>query len=261
LLRLAIAALVCGMVGLGGRAAVAGAPTQRWTHAERVRVDRRIDWATLAPALLAQAPGLKPAVLRLALRAVRHVRAEGLAPRPTLAVIDYGLPSTRRRMWVFDLVRRRLLLHLRVAHGRGSGELTPTRFSNREHSLQTSLGLYLATATYEGRHGYSLALRGLDPGFNDQAARRRIVVHGAWYVSEDFIEAHGELGRSWGCPAVDDDVSRLLIDDLKHGGLLFAYAPDPRWLEGSRLLNGRPRACVRSARALSRASRPGPAGR
>ncbi|MEC8422470.1 MAG: murein L,D-transpeptidase catalytic domain family protein, partial [Myxococcota bacterium] len=102
---------------------------------------------------------------------------------------------------------------------------------------------YVGAETYVGRHGMSLRLDGLEPGFNGHARARDIVVHGAGYVSRAHIEQHGRLGRSWGCPAVRPAVSGAVIQELAGGGLLLAWAPDAAWQEGSALL-----ACGRSAR-------------
>ena len=85
--------------------------------------------------------------------------------------------------------------------------------------------------------GPSLKLEGLGPGFNDRAAARAIVIHGAWYVSEAFARRHGRLGRSWGCPALDREVHRKVIDALRRGAAVFVYYPDPRWLRRSKYLN------------------------
>lgn len=193
--------------------------------------------AGLAAELLRQAPTLDPGVLARALDAVRCAVAAGEAEREdTLTVIDYSLPSTAKRLWVFDLERRRLLFHELVAHGKNTGENHARRFSNVEGSLQTSLGLFRTDDTYYGKNGYSLRLHGLEPGINHLALPRTIVIHGAPYVSAEFARRHGRIGRSWGCPAVPDAVARPLIDTIKGGTLVFSYYPDRDWLGGSTFL-------------------------
>jgi hypothetical protein len=189
-------------------------------------------------AQLAQAaPAANPQVLTLATRAADCARRQGLLDGfRHLAVIDYSLPSTQPRLWIFDLARGRLLHQELVAHGRNTGERLAERFSNVEGSKMSSLGLYQATETYYGSNGYSLRLRGLDAGFNDNALSRAIVMHGAPYVSEAIAERIGRIGRSWGCPAVRPEVARTVIDTLKGGALLFAYYPDRKWLAESPLL-------------------------
>ena len=178
------------------------------------------------------APDADPAVLRLAARALTCASANARR----LAVIDYSLPSTQRRLWVFDLARRRLLFEELVSHGRGSGDVQARVFSNSPESHQSSLGLFRTLDSYQGHNGYSLRLEGLEPGINDLAYQRAIVIHGADYVSDAFIERTGRLGRSQGCPAVRREVSRPLIDSIKEDQYLFAYYPDRKWLAESALL-------------------------
>ena len=189
--------------------------------------------------LTAEAPRLNPEVLRLALNAVECARIEGASDTTILTVIDYSLPSTTPRLWVFDLDRRELLFRELVAHGKNTGENHATEFSNRRGSKQSSLGLFETAGTYHGRNGYSLKLHGLEEGINHNALVRTIVLHGAWYVNEDFARQHGRLGRSWGCPAVRTEVAKPLIDAIKGGSFLFVYYPDEEWLESSGYL----RAC------------------
>ena len=187
--------------------------------------------------LTAAAPALDPGVLRLALRASACAQRRGLLERSdTLTVIDYSLPSTQPRLWVFDLPRRTLVHEELVAHGRGSGEQWATHFSNTPGSRKTSLGLFRTLDTYTGQHGHSLRLHGLEAGVNDRARERAIVIHGASYVSERFAAQHGRLGRSWGCPALPSDVAEEVIDRIRGGSALFAYYPDRTWLGASSFL-------------------------
>ena len=191
----------------------------------------------LLPRLLELAPEVPPRVLAMALEARDCAAQTGAAPAAErLAVVDYSLPSTERRLWLFDLQAVRLLHAEHVAHGRGSGENLAHAFSNVEGSHQSSLGLFLTDETYEGGNGYSLRLDGLEPGTNDRARERFIVIHGADYVNPDLAQRDGRLGRSQGCPALRPEVARAVIDDLKHGQLLFAYYPDPKWLASSPFL-------------------------
>ena len=190
--------------------------------------------------LSAAAPALDRKVLALALEARDCARASGegaAADARRLAVIDYTRPSTEQRLWVFDLARGALLHAEHVAHGRGSGGDVPTRFSNVEGSHQSSLGLFATSETYVGENGYSLRMDGLEPGINDAARERLLVMHGADYVDPAQARRQGRLGRSWGCPAVRSAVARAVIDQLRGGQLLFAYARDAAWLNGSRFLH------------------------
>lgn len=188
----------------------------------------------LATSLLRQAPGLRGEVLRLALDAAQNARERGLLRRDDiLTVIDYSLPSSQPRLFVFNLSTRKLLFRELVAHGKNSGGNLTNFFSNSPGSLATSLGLFVTEDTYMGGNGYSLRLRGLEEGVNDMALERAIVMHGASYVSRAAIQALGRLGRSWGCPAVRKEVANKIINTVRGGSALFAYYPEKRWLATS----------------------------
>jgi hypothetical protein len=192
----------------------------------------------LVAALHRSAPKLSAAVLERAVDAAACAVSQGVTlERPLLSVIDYSLPSTKPRLWVFDLARRQLLYREIVAHGVGSGDNYARTFSNTPESRQSSLGLFRTADTYYGKNGYSLRLDGLEPGINDLAYERTIVVHGADYVSTEFAARHGRLGRSWGCPALRREVARSVIDTVKEGTLLFIDHPQGGWLDGSTYLN------------------------
>jgi len=150
-----------------------------------------------------------------------------------LTVIDFSLPSTEKRLWIIDPEKGEVLLNSVVAHGKNSGELMAVKFSNKPESYQSSLGFYLTAETYQGKHGYSLRLDGLEKGFNDMARSRAIVVHGADYATEAFAKMTGRLGRSLGCPALPSDLSKEVIDLIKNGSLLFIYGNHPDYLENS----------------------------
>ena len=192
---------------------------------------------SLENALVKAAPDANAKVIALAVRASQCSRSQGKPAAQRLAVIDYSLPSTEQRLWVFDLKRRKLLFHELVAHGRNSGENMATLFSNKNESHATSLGLFRTQQSYRGQNGYSLRMEGLEPGFNDNAFDRAIVIHGAPYVSPVLARANGRIGRSLGCPAVRPAIAQKLIDSMKDGQLLFSYYPDQRWLKSSSYIN------------------------
>jgi hypothetical protein len=181
---------------------------------------------------LADTGGPRREVLERAIEAFECAGPIWSAPR--LTVIDYSLPSTARRLWVLDLEAARVEFHELVAHGRGSGENRAVAFGNEEGSRRSSLGLFQTGRTYQGGHGYTLRLAGLEPGVNDRAEARRIVIHGAAYVSDEFARKHGRLGRSWGCPVLELAVTRNVIDRIRDGTALFVWHPDAAWLAGSR---------------------------
>jgi hypothetical protein len=147
-----------------------------------------------------------------------------------LSIVDFSLPSSQKRLFIFDMLNGRLLFNTLVAHGRNSGALMATRFSNRTSSYMSSLGFYLTGDAFIGSHGYSLRLEGLERGWNDHAFSRRIIMHPADYVSEEHVEQYGYLGRSEGCPAIPETLNAPIIDEIKGGSCLFLYAPDQRYL-------------------------------
>ena len=195
---------------------------------------------TLYSSLARTAPELNPDVLKRALSAMQCAVGNGIERSERLAVIDYSMPSTARRLWIFDLRKQKLVLRDLVAHGQKSGENFATQFSNREGSYQSSLGLFRTQESYEGAHGYSLRMDGLEPGFNDRARDRAIVIHAADYVSPLWSKREGRIGRSQGCPAVRPQVARQVVDKLKDGQFMFSWYPDQRWLKSSAYLNCKP---------------------
>ena len=131
-------------------------------------------------------------------------------PKDTLiTIIDYTRASHQKRLYVIDLKNVKLVYHTLVAHGKNSGIHFAEKFSNRNRSLMSSPGFYRTSETYHGKHGYSLRLDGLEKGINDKARDRLIVIHGAHYVSQDFIDKHGRIGRSWGCPALPPQMTAI----------------------------------------------------
>ncbi len=169
--------------------------------------------------------GLRPEVLRLALRAHARVVARGLTDRGILTVIDYSLRSREPRLWVLDLEAGQVLARELVAHGSGTGDDVARRFSNRAGTLQSSLGTFLTGPTYRGKHGVSLRLEGLDRGLNDRAEARAIVIHGADYVNAEIVRKLGRLGRSQGCPALDPAAAGRVIELIRDGTVVFSYHP------------------------------------
>ncbi len=193
-------------------------------------------------AILDQTNNLRPEVLELALEAYEQAETGGHVRRPVLTIIDYDMPSYQQRLWVIDMKVGRVLYQEWVAHGmgkpRGSGGTMEEAlsFSNDKGTLKSSLGLFITAETYFGKHGYSLKLDGLEEGVNDKARERLIVLHGAHYVSEDRADDR-LVGRSWGCPAVRPGISKILIDAIKEGSVLWIYYPHDEWLGESEFLD------------------------
>lgn len=165
------------------------------------------------------------------------VEDKSISRSDVITIIDFSLQSDRERLWVLDLREGKVLFHCLVSHGRNSGELKAVNFSNTPGSYESSPGFYVTGETYIGKHGLSLTLDGLESGINDKARERAIVIHGAEYVSEDFIRNYGRLGRSLGCPAVPVELSKDIIKTIKGGSCLFIYAPQPSYTSNSRIIN------------------------
>ncbi len=190
---------------------------------------------TLYAALGPAAPGLRPAVFEQACVGYLALRATGHPPSAHLAVADLDLPNTAERLWVLDVARAQVLHRSRVAHGRGSGHLRAVRFSNVRKSACSALGFYRTGQSYDGRHGYSRYLYGLDPGQNSRAFDRYIVLHAADYAGPAFVAAHGHLGYSRGCPALPPAQYKAIIRALPAGSVLLLSGPGLRsqWLNGA----------------------------
>lgn len=185
--------------------------------------------------LQSQAANIDPNVLRLGLTAYLTAKNKGYAKKDLLTIIDYSKPSTQRRFWVFDLKSNRALFNTWVSHGKNSGLVTATSFSNSPGSLKSSIGVFLTDDTYSGKNGYSLRLRGLE-SVNSNAYARAVVIHGAAYAHPSVINGVGRMGRSWGCPALGSAVAAPIINTIKNRSLIFAYYPDKNWLSRSSFL-------------------------
>ena len=180
----------------------------------------------------------KESILSLGITGHQKLVNENKIPEnKPLTIIDFSLPSSEKRMWIIDVVSGVILHYGYVSHGRNSGDLLAKHFSNKNSSYMSSLGFYLTAETYQGKHGYSLRLDGLEQGFNDKARERAIVIHGADYAKEEFIQVTGRLGRSLGCPALPREEAKEVIDLIKGQSLLFIYGNDTQYLEKSPILN------------------------
>lgn len=172
-------------------------------------------------------------VFKLAMTGLNYI----VAPNDSIiSIVDFSLPSTEKRFYLIDLKKEKLLINTYVSHGVNTGGDMAVSFSNKNGSRKSSIGFYMTAETYEGKHGLSLRLDGLEHGFNSRARRRYIVLHSASYVSEEFIKENGRLGRSWGCPALPLEVTPAVIDIVKEGSVLFIYGQDQRYFSKSKFL-------------------------
>lgn len=184
-----------------------------------------------------ETPLLRPAVINKVLASLTCAQVYHIDYNPILTIIDYSMPSNQKRMWVFDLVNMKMLYNTYVSHGITSGTYYTVYFSNRNNSKASSLGVYLTGPAYYGREGLSLRLKGIDKGFNHNAMRRYIVMHGGWYMDEKFIKKYGRPGRSWGCPSVPMHERKAIIDTIKNDTFMVIYYPSDDWFIQSKFLN------------------------
>jgi hypothetical protein len=192
----------------------------------------------LKAASLSEKLNINGEAVRLAITGYEKLKQLGrLANIRYLTIADFSMPSSVERFYIIDMEQQVLWLQTLVAHGRNSGKLFANSFSNKNASNQSSLGFYITGNPYTGKHGNTLELNGIEAGINDHAKDRAIVLHGASYVSKEFIKAQGYIGRSLGCPAVPDFQVNDIIKAIKGASCLFVYAPNKQYIKQSSLLN------------------------
>lgn len=172
-----------------------------------------------------------------ALQGFYELKEKGLIQKDILTLIDFSLSSNAKRLWIIDLSTNTILMNTLVAHGKNTGEEFANSFSNADSSYKSSLGFYTTGEIYNGKHGKSLKLDGLEKGVNDHARARGVVMHAADYVSDSFIKNHNRLGRSQGCPAVPVELTDEIIDTIKNKSCLFIYHPSRNIKTASRLIS------------------------
>lgn len=181
--------------------------------------------------------GLSKEAFTLALTGYQTLLQAGKVQKDNiLTIIDFSLPSSQKRLFVIDLQTGALLFNTFVSHGRNSGTVLATKFSNAFNSFKSSLGFYTTGSPYSGKHGYSLRLEGQEAGINDNAMERGIVIHSADYVNERSIHQMGYIGRSQGCPAIPEALKKPIIETIRNGSCLFVYSPDKNYTAHSKLL-------------------------
>ncbi len=185
-----------------------------------------------------QAAGLSQEALEYALKGYEKLVAQGAVVNSQyLTIVDFSQSSRKKRFYLLDIENAKLVHNTFVSHGKNTGIDKAERFSNKINSEQSSLGFYVTTATYTGKHGLSLRLSGKDQGFNDNAEERGVVMHGAAYVNSGRVNS-GYMGRSQGCPALPEAEYAKVINIIKGGSVLFIYHPSTDYLQESQVLNG-----------------------
>jgi hypothetical protein len=181
--------------------------------------------------------GLSQQAFEYAMKGYKTLLSSGkLNNDKILTIVDFSMPSSKKRLFVIDLNSSKILYHTYVSHGRNSGREVAANFSNQPESFMSSPGFYTTMGTYIGKHGYSLRLNGEEKGINDNALSRAIVMHSAAYVDESLIRSQGYIGRSLGCPAVPEKLHKGIIDNIKNGSCLFIYSPAKSYVSNSRMI-------------------------
>ncbi len=172
-------------------------------------------------------------VFTRALTGFFNLKAENKIKKNLLTIIDFSLSSNMERMWIVDMNKMKVVHYSLVAHGRNSGDEFARNFSNKPSSNQSSLGFYLTDDIYNGKHGMSLYLDGVEPEVNDKARERAIVMHGAGYVSRDFIRNYGRLGRSYGCPSIPMEDHEKIVSMLSGRSCIYIHYHDEKYFNTS----------------------------
>jgi len=179
--------------------------------------------------ILHNASNLDPSALKYAVKGYEWAAKNGRMKNPDiLTIVDFNKPSYRKRLWVIDLKTSKILMNTFTTHGANSGLARSERFSNKVNSHESSLGVYETMNSYHGKYGYSLRLRGLEKGINDNVFKRAIVVHPAWYATQQAIDHYGQAGRSWGCFGLPPNLDKKFVNLTRDGSILFAYAKQER---------------------------------
>lgn len=210
--------------------------TRTFANVEKISVDAKIEnvYNTLNSNHF-ELPELR--TFSEALKGFYLLKEKGIIQKDILTLIDFSLSSNVKRLWVIDLDTNKILFHSLVAHGRNTGEEFASAFSNASSSFKSSLGFYATGEIYQGKHGASLKLDGLEKGVNDHARERAVVMHGADYVSESFIRNNKRLGRSQGCPAIPFELTNEIIETIKGKSCLYIYHPSRSFAMEEKLIS------------------------
>ncbi|MFD1095139.1 murein L,D-transpeptidase catalytic domain family protein [Salegentibacter chungangensis] len=176
-------------------------------------------------------------VFEQAMKGYAKLDKAGRVANRLLTVIDFDMSSSKKRMWIMDMEDKKVLFNTFVSHGKNTGVEFANKFSNQVNSHQSSLGFYVTGETYYGKNGLSLFIDGMEKGFNSNARKRYVVIHGADYATKNFINRYGRLGRSYGCPAVPNGIAKDLINRIKGKSVVFIHKSDKKYQNKSSYLN------------------------
>ena len=208
------------------------------SSSSKISLNNKFSSSNIYDSLKLNICGLSEHAFNYAVKGYEYLKQKGkIGNDNIISIVDFSRPSSQKRLFVIDIKNYKILFNTYVAHGQGSGSKMATSFSNIPESYQSSLGFYTTSDTYIGKNGYSMHLEGMERGINDKANERAIVMHGAPYVSESFINNQGYLGRSWGCPAVPEKLNKPIIEKIKNGSCLFIFSENQNYLHSSKILN------------------------
>ena len=174
--------------------------------------------------------------LAAAKRALHSSREKGITDNSKIVLVDFTKPSYEKRLWVIDLDSNEVIHNTWVSHGKNSGLVYANSFSNTPASNKSSIGVFITKGSYYGKHGLSIGIEGLEPGFNSNASRRGVIMHTSPYAGEKFLGKHGRLGRSLGCFTMEPVMGKQIMNEVEQDHLIVAYYPDKRWLDGSEFI-------------------------
>jgi hypothetical protein len=222
LYALIIATLTISFSNLMGKGGLSPTPWEQTPNLDRF-------FTCFYHTLASDSPKPNYEVFKKALTGFFNLKAEKKIKNNLLTIIDFSLSSNLERLWIVDMLTMKVVHYSLVAHGRNSGDEFASSFSNIPSSYQSSIGFYLTDKVYQGKHGTSLYLDGVEPNVNDKARERAIVMHSASYVSKDFIRNNGRLGRSFGCPSIPEENHEKIITMLSGGSCIYIYYPDKKY--------------------------------
>ncbi|MBA2746875.1 MAG: murein L,D-transpeptidase catalytic domain family protein [Flavisolibacter sp.] len=230
--------LLLPVVKAGNNSAIAASPAEIITEiSEEKEFSAAVAATVLYDSMKLDKLGMSKEAMVYAFTGYQKLVASGqLKKSSVLTVIDFSQRSDKKRMYIIDVDNFKVLINTFVAHGKNTGLQYAEKFSNTHESLQSSLGFYITKGIYFGKHGRSLKLGGVEKEFNDNAEARAVVVHGATYIGAHRLGAP-YMGRSFGCPAVPQELANTVIDIIKDGTCMFIYHPSPKYIKGSKLLN------------------------
>jgi hypothetical protein len=236
---LSLCLMVAQIIYAANTHSISVAPVAAYKAASSVGSSIEAESNTLYEEMSLGQSGLAKKAFDYAYKGYKYLLAQGLvAKQNIISVVDFSQSSRNKRLYVIDVDNKEIVMNTYVAHGRNSGTEFATSFSNSLSSLKSSLGFYITKGTYYGEHGLSLRIDGLEKGINDNAEKRAVVIHGAEYLGEGYLNGNDFSGRSWGCPAVPSQFSSQIINTIKDGSVLFIYHPSQQYLNRSPILNG-----------------------